>query len=866
MEVFKSSTEYALSPIFGKDFVLRAFKVLKFAIKALSALGNEMFRLTSATRGGLLLMMVFFYSAFVLGTTIWIETGYNEENCTSFQQCSYTLMRLTFYDGTGFDFAYTLTSKHRFLFFLAIVYMCLTSFGILNGLVGIFGTAFAAASDDAFRDEDDDNDDDGGDNNGDEGDDGSPDVGIHKLSSFKRYKDRQNNGDGGGNNNNDDEQEDGGEDSQEKVALYGADDSDENGDFAMPVQKAPSMSKMEVKALQNKLKGALGGKSAFALKELTKMAAAVEVQKVAVPKRTFRDIVASKGIVGAAGGAAKPSGVHPMFAAAVAASAAKSGGDDNAGANAQTSNNNSTDTPPQMESPDKEKLKKHLGMFGAKKDKPNKHVHAAAGMFANLKGKSSKNLAPHNSSSAGNGASGGGAGVFKEYMQHQAMVSAGVAAADVKSINASIHTLQSTVEKQNEMIVNLFKQIQVMNQQLHAIYPEIEIKPVPDPVPQAPAESEPAPAAAMPRKFTMLKLGMAKAATEMANEVVAEISDIAHHVHVPGSAAGDNSHDKDKSHAAAAADSAAPAEHHPMKDAFHGAMNFMKSHGHASAAPSSAVSPVTVPAEPSPVAATSHAATSAAAPTPAPAVKGAASMFRAIKQPAAAHPQVSAQPATTKPDTTSTAAPVLQPAAPSLAAVHPQPEPEPQTTHSPVPHESGPAPSTSMAMVHPSPDIHPAPATVQPVTPAAGAVNTTFPSESSLGSVGSIELIEPREDRMPSRSKPRKSPMGHRHGSSHSQHNANSQGSILGAMGKIKPKTDPLADGMESDDAVHSFSMQGSMGNRGSPGTSYEWNNASPMVHPGLPESPGSLPAPSEKSDQDVHQLGSDQSLSVLEL
>ena len=37
-------------PLFGRPFVHRLFHVLKFAVRALSALGNEMFRLTTATR------------------------------------------------------------------------------------------------------------------------------------------------------------------------------------------------------------------------------------------------------------------------------------------------------------------------------------------------------------------------------------------------------------------------------------------------------------------------------------------------------------------------------------------------------------------------------------------------------------------------------------------------------------------------------------------------------------------------------------------------------------------------------------------------------------------------------------------------
>jgi hypothetical protein len=59
-------------------------------------------------------------------------------------------------DGDGFDFAYILSGKHRFLFCLVILYSCITTFGILNGLVGIFGTIFAVAANDTFAAPDDD--------------------------------------------------------------------------------------------------------------------------------------------------------------------------------------------------------------------------------------------------------------------------------------------------------------------------------------------------------------------------------------------------------------------------------------------------------------------------------------------------------------------------------------------------------------------------------------------------------------------------------------------------------------------------------------------------------------------------------------
>jgi len=155
VHVFKVKTTKWLSPYFGEGFVKRAFKVFKFAIKALSALGDEIFRLTPETRGGLLLIMMIFYSAFVLGAAIYVETNGEGTNCESIGMCTYTLMRLTFFDGNGFDFAFYLVGGYKILFFIVMLYMCITSFGIINGLVGIFGTLFATASSAAFEEEDD---------------------------------------------------------------------------------------------------------------------------------------------------------------------------------------------------------------------------------------------------------------------------------------------------------------------------------------------------------------------------------------------------------------------------------------------------------------------------------------------------------------------------------------------------------------------------------------------------------------------------------------------------------------------------------------------------------------------------------------
>jgi hypothetical protein len=116
-------------------------------------------------------MAIFFYSAYVLGAVLWQETAsFSGDYCTTAGKimiltlkiffniiilftiiikglCAYTLMRLTFYDGEGFDFFITIWSNgHQFLFFITGVYLCSTAFGLLNGLVGIFASSFTSGT------------------------------------------------------------------------------------------------------------------------------------------------------------------------------------------------------------------------------------------------------------------------------------------------------------------------------------------------------------------------------------------------------------------------------------------------------------------------------------------------------------------------------------------------------------------------------------------------------------------------------------------------------------------------------------------------------------------------------------------------
>ena len=143
-----------LSIFLGRDLVNLVFKVMKFATFILSHLGQEMLFLTKKSRGGFMLMVILFYLAYVLACALWIETRHSDlghDFCNTLESCTYTLLRLTFYDGDGLDLAFSLIQKHTILFAISILYLCTTSFGILNGMIGVFGDIFKDDSDRVFE-------------------------------------------------------------------------------------------------------------------------------------------------------------------------------------------------------------------------------------------------------------------------------------------------------------------------------------------------------------------------------------------------------------------------------------------------------------------------------------------------------------------------------------------------------------------------------------------------------------------------------------------------------------------------------------------------------------------------------------------
>ena len=123
----------------------RAFQL---CLTYIQKLGREIF--TQSSRGGVVVLSLFFYTTYLFAVVYHgeqndIETpeGYS---CGTLSSCFMTLLRLSFYDGNGFDYmsAMLLSDQrhNRGYAALLIFYMLITSIMLLNGLIGIFGSAF----------------------------------------------------------------------------------------------------------------------------------------------------------------------------------------------------------------------------------------------------------------------------------------------------------------------------------------------------------------------------------------------------------------------------------------------------------------------------------------------------------------------------------------------------------------------------------------------------------------------------------------------------------------------------------------------------------------------------------------------------
>lgn len=150
IKVFREPVVKFFDPYIGAQAVNQWFLVFKFGLNSLTALGNELIGFTAKTRGGLFLLLLVFFMSYVIGAVVFTEVGGQHPACETLPKCCYTIFRLALFDGEGLDFAYTLTDGNNLLFLITMTYMCVAAFGLLNGMVGIFGSIFAQSSDETF--------------------------------------------------------------------------------------------------------------------------------------------------------------------------------------------------------------------------------------------------------------------------------------------------------------------------------------------------------------------------------------------------------------------------------------------------------------------------------------------------------------------------------------------------------------------------------------------------------------------------------------------------------------------------------------------------------------------------------------------
>jgi hypothetical protein len=101
---------------------------------------------TRETKGAVAIFIIFYYLAFIFSIIIKTSIGPETqlEYCDTQAHCFFTMLRISFYDGNGFDFiAHLMDSGHEFLASLLFCYLCISSIILINGLIGIFGSAFS---------------------------------------------------------------------------------------------------------------------------------------------------------------------------------------------------------------------------------------------------------------------------------------------------------------------------------------------------------------------------------------------------------------------------------------------------------------------------------------------------------------------------------------------------------------------------------------------------------------------------------------------------------------------------------------------------------------------------------------------------
>lgn len=131
--------------------VLRALQLCRYFLERLAI---EIF--TVHSRGGLVLLAMYFYISYLFAVVFWLEEPHFEastfssgsNDCQTLNNCFITMLRLACYDTVGWDYLQGLMNAGRRGYaFLLILYVIVATIFLLNGLVGIFSKVFALGED-----------------------------------------------------------------------------------------------------------------------------------------------------------------------------------------------------------------------------------------------------------------------------------------------------------------------------------------------------------------------------------------------------------------------------------------------------------------------------------------------------------------------------------------------------------------------------------------------------------------------------------------------------------------------------------------------------------------------------------------------
>jgi hypothetical protein len=144
-------------PYYPENHFFSIMSACRLCLAYIEAVHQEL--LSDASRGGIVVLLMFFFMCYVDALVAHsvapdITAPIGEVGCADMPHCFMTLMRLSFFDGHGFDYM-TMAYENNllFLFWILFFHMCFTALILLNGLIGIFGSAFTNVHDEGGDDD-----------------------------------------------------------------------------------------------------------------------------------------------------------------------------------------------------------------------------------------------------------------------------------------------------------------------------------------------------------------------------------------------------------------------------------------------------------------------------------------------------------------------------------------------------------------------------------------------------------------------------------------------------------------------------------------------------------------------------------------